>query len=251
MAAALLGPSAAVLLAACAADPDSAAAPAPPDPAAVSVQPSPEPALDECSVENLTVVNPGQLTVGAAAPLDEPYFVEAKPGNGEGFESALVYAIAEGLGFRPTQVDWRIVGPGEALDPAELRVDFLVGRIPLDDDTDVRQYSVPYLQSVGPAPSIAPEGATDPGSAEADTADLDLLAADQPRPVTPFALAFPPGDPLVICTDGVLAELVADGEIQALADTWLPPSDASSLVAGIEPGIPATSDEASSGARVS
>lgn len=218
--------------AACAADPEADSGDGPPDPAAVTVMPSPEPALDECSTENLTVVNPGQLTVGAVAPLEEPYFLDAKPGNGEGFEAALVYAVAEGLGLRRTQVDWRVIAPEEPLDPATARVDFLIGRIAVDDGDDVQAFSQPYLQAVGPDP-------------EPFDVDGEPITTELPRTEISYALAFAPGDPLVICVDGVLGELTADGELQELADTWLPPSDASSLVAGIEAGIPATTDEGS------
>lgn len=186
----------------------------------MAVQPSPEPALDECSTENLTVVNPGQLTVGAAAPLEEPYFVDGQPDNQEGFESALVYAIAEGLGFRTTQVEWRVTEAGTPLDPSDPRVDFLVGRIPADEPGAAWVSSVPYLQLLG---------------AEPDLIDGDGQAVDpeRPRTSTSYALAFAPGDPLVTCVDGVLGELIADGELTELADTWLPPSGASSDVARI------------------
>jgi len=178
------------------------------------VQPSPEPALDECSTENLTVVNPGQLTVGAVAPLDEPYFVDAKPGNGEGFEAALVYAVADGLGLRPTQVAWRTVGPDEPLDPAAARVDFLVGRIAVDDSTDVRTYSRSYLEVREPAEELV-------------DADGQQNPADRAPEEFAYALAFTPGDPLVVCVDGVLGGLVADGGLQELTDTWLSAADAS------------------------
>ena len=198
---------------ACSVEPGTAPGAEPPDPAAVSVLPSPEPALDECSTENLTVVNPGQLTVGAVAPLDEPYFVDAKPGNGEGFEAALVYAVADGLGLRPTQVAWRILGAGEPLDPAASRVDFLIGRIAVDDSTDVRTYSRSYLQVREPAQELL-------------DADGQPIPVDRAPEETAYALAFAPGDPLVICVDGVLGELEADGGLQELADTWLPAADA-------------------------
>lgn len=191
-----------------------------PIPDAVAVQPSPEPALDECSTENLTVVNPGQLTVGAVAPLEEPYFVDGKPGSQEGFESALVYAIAEGLGFRSTQVDWRIIEVGVPLDPSDPRVDFLVGRIPAEGGAASWVPSVPYLQVLDAAPELV-------------DADGQAVGAEQPRTSTSYALAFAPGDPLVTCVDGVLGELIADGELTELADTWLPPPDASSDVARI------------------
>lgn len=159
------------------------------------------------------MVNPGQLTVGAVAPLDEPYFVDGEPGNGEGFESALVYAVADGLGLRRTQVTWRTVGPDDPLDPAAERVDFLVGRIAVDDSTDARAYSQSYLQVQEPAEELV-------------DADGQPIPIDRAPEETAYALAFAPGDPLVICVDGVLGELVAEGGLQELADTWLASAEA-------------------------
>lgn len=155
---------------------------------AASAIPSPEPALDECSPENLTVVNPGQLTVAALAPLEEPYFVGDKPSTGEGFEAALVYSIADGLGFGRTQVAWSVLPEGSAVDPGAARVDVIVGRVPVIDETGVSERSDPYL-----------------------------VGTDQE-----YALALPSGDPLVVCVNGVLAELEASGDLQELDSTWLP-----------------------------
>lgn len=48
----------------------------------------------------------GKLIVHADQPLYEPWFIDNDPTNGEGFESALVYALAEQLGFAPEDVEW-------------------------------------------------------------------------------------------------------------------------------------------------
>lgn len=121
--------------------------------------------------------------------------------------------MADGLGLRPTQVAWRILGTDDPLDPAAARVDFLVGRIAVDDSTDVRTYSQSYLQVREPAEELV-----DPNG--------QPIPVDRAPEETAYAFALAPGDPLVVCVDGVLGELVADGGLQELADTWLPPADA-------------------------
>ena len=45
----------------------------------------------------------GQLTIGTDSPAYEPWFVDDDPSNGQGYESAVAYAVAETLGFGPTR----------------------------------------------------------------------------------------------------------------------------------------------------
>jgi len=66
-------------------------------------------ATDECAYENLTTVNPGMLTVGTDTPAYPPYFSDDDPTNGEGFESAIAYAVGSQLGFAPMDVKWEVV----------------------------------------------------------------------------------------------------------------------------------------------
>jgi polar amino acid transport system substrate-binding protein len=69
----------------------------------------------ECAKEQLPLFEPGQLTVATSNPVFPPWF-EGKvagsewknpsPESGEGFESAVTYAIAEELGFSRDEVVW-------------------------------------------------------------------------------------------------------------------------------------------------
>ena len=52
---------------------------------------------------------PGTLTIGTDSPAYPPYFVDDDPTNGQGFESAVAYAVANNLGFTPAEVTWTIV----------------------------------------------------------------------------------------------------------------------------------------------
>jgi polar amino acid transport system substrate-binding protein len=49
---------------------------------------------------------PGQLTVATDNPVFPPWFVNNKPANGKGYESAVAYAIAAKLGFPASKVVW-------------------------------------------------------------------------------------------------------------------------------------------------
>jgi polar amino acid transport system substrate-binding protein len=70
---------------------------------------------DACATENLSLYQDGQLTVAASNPVFPPWFQgkvdgsewkDPSPESGEGFESAVTYAIAGELGFSESQVTW-------------------------------------------------------------------------------------------------------------------------------------------------
>src|SRR5215813_12598307 len=48
----------------------------------------------------------GALTVATDKPVYPPWFENNNPANGKGYESAVAYAIAKQLGFKPAQVHW-------------------------------------------------------------------------------------------------------------------------------------------------
>src|SRR5690606_5357310 len=53
-----------------------------------------------CTKDELTLLNPGKLTIGTDKPAYEPWFKDDDPANGQGFESAVAYAVAGELGFQ-------------------------------------------------------------------------------------------------------------------------------------------------------
>ena len=91
--------------------------------AAVSTAPSVAPSAtpDACALANLTLATPGKFTIGTDNPAYPPYFAEnadkhttppweiGDPTNGQGFESAVGYAIADRLGFDNADVTWIVV----------------------------------------------------------------------------------------------------------------------------------------------
>ena len=88
---------------------------------AASVAPSASPTPDACAKDNLSVVTAGTFTIGTDNPAYPPYFLEndggtktdpwelGDPTNGNGFESAVGYAIADRLGFTKAEVTWVVV----------------------------------------------------------------------------------------------------------------------------------------------
>jgi polar amino acid transport system substrate-binding protein len=105
-------------------------------------QPGPSPTAaeaDECAPESLTLVNEGQLTIGTDNPAFPPWFEGGTPegseweindpSTGEGFESAVAYAVAEELGFSDDQVEWVQVPFEQAFQPGPKSFDFAINQI--------------------------------------------------------------------------------------------------------------------------
>lgn len=86
-------------------------------------------AADPCAKESLTLKTPGTLTIGTDKPAYPPYFVDDDPTNGKGFESAVAYAVASGLGFTPEEVKWEVVPFNSSYAPGEKSFDFDINQI--------------------------------------------------------------------------------------------------------------------------
>lgn len=84
-----------------------------------------------CKPGRLDTHSKGVLTVATDTPAYPPYFEDDDPTNGEGFESAVAYAIGEHLGYPPAKVEWTT----EAFDSS-----YAPG--PKDFDFDVNQISI-------------------------------------------------------------------------------------------------------------
>lgn len=61
--------------------------------------------VGSCAKAELNLVKAGRFTVGTDTPAFAPWF-KGEPSSGEGFESAVAYAVAGRLGFARTEVDW-------------------------------------------------------------------------------------------------------------------------------------------------
>ncbi len=112
---------------------------------APSVAPSPTP--DACAKENLALTTPGTLTIGADNPAFPPYFqgpAEGEtatepwefgdPNNGQGFEAATAYAIAEALGFAKEEVTWIPVPFNNAIQPGDKDFDIYLTQVSFSEE---------------------------------------------------------------------------------------------------------------------
>jgi polar amino acid transport system substrate-binding protein len=89
-----------------------------------------------CDPATLPVVEEGTLTVATGEPVFEPWMVDDEPENGEGYESALVYALAEELGFAEDDVTWVRTGFDAAIAPGDKPYDFNIQQYSITPDRD-------------------------------------------------------------------------------------------------------------------
>jgi polar amino acid transport system substrate-binding protein len=99
----------------------------------------------DCTPGKLATHKKGELTVATDDPAYEPYFVDDKPENGKGFESAVAFAIGEQLGFKKAQVKWTTEPFNSSYAPGPKDFDFDVNEISI---TPAREkavdFSAPY-----------------------------------------------------------------------------------------------------------
>ncbi len=102
-------------------------------------------AADPCSPDSLETVQAGVLTVATGEPAFPPWVVDDDPTNGQGFESAVTYAVAEYLGYDTASVEWIRTGFDEAIAPGPKDFDFNIQQYSITDERDeVVDFSVPY-----------------------------------------------------------------------------------------------------------
>jgi polar amino acid transport system substrate-binding protein len=103
-------------------------------------------AASTCEKGSLELVNAGQLTIGTDNPAFSPWFGGGTPegsdwefndpSTGEGFESAVAYAVAEELGFTDDEVTWIVVPFNNSFRPGDKNFDFDINQISVTEERD-------------------------------------------------------------------------------------------------------------------
>ncbi|RZU25519.1 ABC transporter substrate-binding protein [Streptomyces sp. BK239] len=91
-------------------------------------------AENACAKGALPTKTSGKLTVATDTPAYEPWFKDDKPANGEGFESAVAYAVAKRLGYGKDAVVWQSVPFNKAFAPGEKTFDFDVNQVSISSE---------------------------------------------------------------------------------------------------------------------
>ena len=130
----------AILAAGCGSDDDEDAG-APTTAAATT-----EASAEGCAKENLETISDGRLTIGTDNPAFPPWFEGGvpegsdweinDPATGEGFESAVAYAVAGELGYADDEVEWVVVPFNNSFRPGDKSFDFDINQISVTEERD-------------------------------------------------------------------------------------------------------------------
>ena len=74
------------------------------------------------------------LTIATDQPAYEPWMVDDDPTNGEGFEAAVAYAVAEQLGYAEDVVTWTRVPFNAAIQPGPKAFDFDINQFTITEE---------------------------------------------------------------------------------------------------------------------
>lgn len=116
-----------------------------------------------CGVEDLALKSAGTLTVATGEPVFPPWMVDDDPTNGEGFESAIVYALATEMGI--SNVEWVRTDFDSAIAAGEKDYDFNIQQYSIvAEREEIVDFSRPYYSAkqalVGFSAGIVPANAT-------------------------------------------------------------------------------------------
>ncbi len=102
----------------------------------------------DCTADALQTVEAGVLTIATGEPAYYPWVIDDKPESGEGFESAVAYAVAAELGYEPSAVKWIRTTFDAAIAPGAKNFDFNLQQYSITDERkQVVDFSSPYYKS--------------------------------------------------------------------------------------------------------
>jgi len=90
-----------------------------------------------CGRDNPDLITPGKLTIGTDNPAFPPWFggtpkdpwQVSDPRSGQGYESAVAYAVAGRIGFRRADVEWVFVPFGKSFAPGPKDFDVFINQV--------------------------------------------------------------------------------------------------------------------------
>lgn len=106
--------------------------------------------LTACSSGSVAgdTITEGKLTIGTGNPAYSPWVLDDAPESGEGFESAVAYAVAEKLGFAAEDVIWVRTTFDEAIAPGVKNFDFNLQQYSITEERKANiDFSTPYYET--------------------------------------------------------------------------------------------------------
>ncbi len=101
-----------------------------------------------CTPSKMQTHDAGELTIATDKPAYPPYFEDDEPANGEGFESAVGYAIGEQLGYPKAKIKWTVEPFDSSYAPGPKNFDFDLNEISVTPTREKAvDFSVPYYSA--------------------------------------------------------------------------------------------------------
>jgi polar amino acid transport system substrate-binding protein len=102
----------------------------------------------QCTPSTMETHTAGELTVATDKPAYPPYFEDDEPENGEGFESAVAYAIGKQLGYPKGKIKWTVEPFDSSYAPGPKDFDFDVNEISITPTREKAvDFSAPYYSA--------------------------------------------------------------------------------------------------------
>lgn len=170
-----------------------------------------------CDAADPPTIEDGKLTVATGEPAFEPWVVDDDPANGQGYESAVVYAVADQLGFEKDDVTWTRTGFDEAIAPGDKDYDFNVQQYSITPDRQkVVDFSDGYYD-VEQALVGAADGPLADATSLADLKDAKLGAALGTTSLDYIENYIDPSTPPQVFDDNAAAKAAFDaGQVDGL-----------------------------------
>ena len=173
--------------------------------------------LADCTPETLETKEPGTLTIGTDKPAFPPYFVDDDPTNGEGFESATAYAIAEKLGYDEADVEWTVVPFNASYAPGPKDFDFDLNQISITPKrAEQVDFSAPYYEADQAVVALKDSDAASATSL-ADLADAKIGVQIGTTSLEAVESSIQPSeDPQVFDTSNDVVSALKNGQVDAV-----------------------------------
>ncbi len=182
-------------------------------------QPAEPPAaggLSQCTKNSLDTLYKGVFTVGTDQPVYPPWYMGDDPENGEGFESAVAYAVAARLGYPREDVRWVRVPFNAALAPGAKEFDASLSEYSITDQRKAAvDFSSPYFDVTQAVVTVK----SSPAAAARSVAALKPLRLGVQVGTTSYtaATAVDGANPVSVYNTNVDAKMaLSNGEIDAL-----------------------------------
>ena len=171
----------------------------------------------QCGVpDTMPTLANGTLTIATSEPAFEPWVIDNDPTNGNGFESAVAYAVANRLGYLPAQVTWTRVGFDEAIaKPGGF--DFDINQFTITDDRKKQvDFSSGYYTVAQTVITVADSPIGDATSL-ADLKDAQLGAMNGTTSLDAINTVIAPSKvPQVFDDNALAAQALQNGQIDGL-----------------------------------